>query len=206
MSSSVSLFDIADFIGTAAFAISGTIFGVRKNLDLLGVGVVAFLTALGGGTIRDILADRPPYSITHHEPIFIVLGSILFTVALRLDRRHEFERGPIFILSDAVGLVSFSITGALVGMSAQFNMAGVILLGFLTAVGGGMLRDSLLNEVPAVLTTDFYGSVAILISVGVYFMESQNYFPEYRLLGIFITGLALRLLAHYRGWRLPSIR
>jgi uncharacterized membrane protein YeiH len=201
----MSLFDAADAIGLVSFSISGFLMGVRKGLDLLGIVIAAFLTALGGGVIRDVIVGRTPVAFTESSVLLFVVAGILLVLLLKLHTKEQPERFAIFIVMDSIGLVAFAITGALVGIEAQFNLFGVMLLAFITAVGGGMLRDMMVNEVPIVLTSDFYGTIALLIALLIYICNLLACLGTFTLLIIAITTLSLRLLAYYKKWELPKL-
>jgi len=160
----MSILDIADIIGIASFALSGFLIAVRKELDLLGVVLFAFLTALGGGIIRDIIINQTPVSLKDSTPSLIVISIILLAKFSKIAQKTKPERFKVFIFSDAMGLVSFSITGALVGISNELNFFGTPILSLSTAIGGGVIRDILINEVPLILTSGFYATVSVIIS------------------------------------------
>ena len=197
--------ETAEIIGTVAFALSGFYVAVKDKLDLLGIFIASFLTALGGGLVRDMIADRAPYTFTHMLPSILVITVILVSILLKLHEKSEIEKKLYFIISDTLGLVSFSISGALVGLHVGFNFFGVILLALLTAVGGGVMRDILLNRVPILLTSEFYGSVSLLVGAilfGLYQWDMIGFVP---LMIVFALGVALRLVAYYKSWQLPKI-
>ena len=158
------IFDIAEVIGTLAFALSGYFVGVKEKLDFLGIFITSFLTALGGGIVRDVIVGREPLSFTNPTFPSIVLSIIILATILKLHKKTSLENKSYFILSDTLGLSSFAISGALTGIKYSFSLYGVILLALITAVGGGVLRDILINRVPLLLRSEFYGSVAILIA------------------------------------------
>ncbi len=195
----------ADIVGIVAFALSGFLVGVRHRLDLLGIIVSASLTALGGGVVRDVILDRTPFAFNEYYPAITVLSTIAIALVFRLYRRQQIERQWLFVISDTIGLVAFSITGALLAIGAGFNFFGVIILSFLTAIGGGVLRDILINQVPAVLVSDFYGSIALIVSIlllVLMWLGTLNTFGVAVVAGI---AIALRLLAHYKSWHLPTL-
>lgn len=196
---------VAEILGTIAFALSGFYVAVKERLDLLGVFIASFLTALGGGIVRDTIADRAPYTFTHLFPTLLVIVVLVLSIALKLHHKGEIEKKFYFIISDTLGLVSFAISGALVGLQAEFNFFGVILLALLTAAGGGVMRDILLNRVPILLTSEFYGTVALLVGAIVFMFEKFNMLGAVPLLSVFGFGIALRLLAYYKKWHLPKI-
>lgn len=196
---------VAEIIGTIAFALSGFYVAVKEKLDLLGVFIASFLTALGGGIVRDTIADRPPYTFTHLLPSFLVIGVIILSIVLKLHKKDEIEKTFYFIISDTLGLVSFSISGAFIGIQADFNFFGVILMALITAVGGGVVRDILLNRVPLLLTSEFYGTVSLLIGAILFGFEQLKISGYIAFMAVFVLGTALRLLAYYKQWNLPKI-
>ncbi len=201
----MSLFAAADALGLVSFAVSGYLMGVRKGLDLLGVLVAAFLTALGGGIIRDVMVGRTPVAFTQSAILLLVGAGIAVAWGLRLHTRRRPERFTLFILSDSVGLVAFAVTGALTGIEAGFNLFGVMLLAFVTAVGGGMLRDMMVGEIPIVLTSDFYGTIALLTAMAIYLCDTFGSLGGATLAMVAAGALALRLVAYYRNWQLPKL-
>ncbi|ACZ11905.1 trimeric intracellular cation channel family protein [Sulfurospirillum deleyianum] len=196
---------VAEIIGTVAFALSGFYVAIKEKLDLLGIFIASFLTALGGGLVRDTLADRVPYTFTNLMPTLLVLGVVFFSILLKLHRKNEIEKTFYFIVSDTLGLVSFSISGALIGLQAEFNFFGVVLLALITAVGGGVVRDILLNRVPLLLTSEFYGTVSLLVGAILYLFAQFHISGYIPLMVLFAFGVGLRLLAYYKQWNLPKI-
>jgi uncharacterized membrane protein YeiH len=202
------MFDVviaADILGIFAFALSGFLVGVRNNLDLLGLIISASLTALGGGVVRDVLLGRTPFAFNEYYPALTVIITILFAFAFRLYRREQLERQWLFVISDTIGLVAFSITGALLAIEVEFNFFGVMILSFLTAVGGGVLRDTMINQVPAVLISDFYGSIAIIVSILLLLLVQVNMLNTWGIAAIAGFAIFLRLLAYYKQWHLPKL-
>lgn len=156
---------IADIIGIISFALSGFLIAVHYKLDILGIFISSFLTALGGGIIRDTIANKTPYVFDANLPIMLVIGTLVFSLVFKLHKITNFEGKMAFVISDAIGLSSFAITGSLIAIESDFNFLGVLMLAFLTAVGGGTLRDILINKVPSILVSEFYGTVAIIVGV-----------------------------------------
>src|SRR5262249_24474354 len=156
-------FDLASLAGSLAFAISGFLVGARRQLDVMGIFILAFMTANGGGVLRDVLIGRQPAILGSAEPFWLSGAVTLGCWALGLKRFSGLERNWLFIVTDGIGLVAFGIAGALAGVSTGAGFFGVLTLALLTAVGGGMIRDLLVNEVPEVLRGGFYGSVALLL-------------------------------------------
>ena len=201
----MDLFFIADIIGIIAFAISGYLVAVRNGLDLLGILISSFLTALGGGIVRDVILNTTPFTFKEYYPASTVLIVLTLSFLFKLYKKKEIERKLFFVISDTIGLVAFSITGALLALDAGFNIFGVIILSFLTAVGGGLTRDVLINKVPAVLVTDFYGSIALLVALLLAACHQVNLLNEFSILAIALFSITVRLFAYFKGWRLPTI-
>lgn len=193
-----------DIIGIISFAISGFLISIKHNLDMLGIFLMAFLTALGGGIIRDTIAGRIPYSFVDSILPMTVLITVILSIILKLHQKENLERKELFIMSDSLGLISFSISGALVAIDANANYFGVIILAFTTAVGGGIIRDTLINHVPMVLTKDFYGTVAIIVATVLYILNSFDLLNNILILCVFGFGLVLRILAYKYKWKLPK--
>lgn len=197
--------EIADFIGIICFALSGFLIAVHYKLDILGVFISAFLTALGGGMTRDVLASKTPYVFTDTMPVILVIATVIISLILKLHKIDDLEGKTAFIISDAVGLVSFAITGSLVAIENEFNFLGVLILAFITAVGGGTIRDILINRVPSILVSEFYATVAIIVGLVTYALHIFDLHSIPALIGVFVFGVALRLLAYYEGWHLPTL-
>ena len=199
------MFEVAEYIGIIAFAISGFFVAVRNKLDFLGALISVFLTALGGGIIRDIAVDRTPYTFTHSIPALTILIVMILLILFRFHRRDSIENKLLFILSDSIGLISFSITGALIAIEAELNLTGVLALAFVTAVGGGIIRDVIINEVPFVLKTGFYGTIALLIGLTLYMLDLYDLISFDTIIMVFTVGILLRLVAYYKKWAIPLV-
>jgi uncharacterized membrane protein YeiH len=156
-----------DLIGVAVFSISGALAAGRKHLDLLGVVVLALVTAVGGGTIRDLLLDRHPiFWLAEPAYLLVIVAAALLTVAYA-----RWRAPPAFALlyADALGLALFSVAGAQIAESAGLPVPSGIVLGTVTGAAGGVVRDVLSAEIPLILRRgDLYASAAIL-GTGGYF-------------------------------------
>lgn len=194
----------ASLIGGIAFALSGFLAGVRKNLDWMGLFILSFLTANGGGILRDLLTDQTPLLLRSNEPFLVTLVVMAGGGLLRLKSDHALENRWLFIICDAVGLVAFAVTGSLVALSIHAPFFGVLTLGLLTATGGGILRDILVNNVPEVLHSGFYGSVAILTATAIYTASLASILTPYTVLAISLASVVLRLVAYKHQWKLPK--
>jgi len=203
--STALILQAADFIGVVSFALSGFLTGFRHKLDIFGITLLAFLTALGGGIARDVIVGRVPVSMQDLSLCLIVLATLALSIVLKLHKKTELDQKLIFVISDAVGLAAFSISGSIVAINAELNSFGVAVLSLLTAVGGGMARDMLVNDVPTILKSEFYATIAIIVGIAMYFMNEYNALNLYTIFLLFIFALAIRIAAYIKEWRLPKL-
>lgn len=194
----------ASLAGGIAFALSGFLAGIRKNLDWMGLFILSFLTANGGGILRDLLTDRIPVILQSSQPFLIALAVTLAGSLFKLQRNTAVENQWLFVICDAIGLVAFAITGALVALTINAPFFGFITLAFLTATGGAILRDILVNNIPEILHSGFYGSIAILVAIAIYLLNMGDVLTPLEVLAVFISGVILRLVAHHYRWKLPK--
>lgn len=163
---------LLDLLGVAVFAVSGALAAGRKSLDLLGVAAIAVVTAIGGGTLRDLLLDRHPV-FWIENPIYLVV--ILFSAALTLIYTR-FRKPPnkALLIADALGLAFFAISGAQgVEQTPQLSSMIIVLMGTITGVVGGVLRDVLLAEIPLILRRGNLYATAAIAGVVVYLVLQQ---------------------------------
>jgi len=196
------MFELSEYIGIIAFAISGFFVGIKNRLDMLGILISMYLTAFGGGLIRDTIVHKTPYAFSQNSAPILVFCLFVLLLLLKLYKRKDIENRAWFILSDSIGLVSFSITGALIALEAKYNLMGILSLSFLTAVGGGIARDVIINEVPFIFKTGFYGSVALIVGLFIYLLNLSNLLNSYTLTALFFIGVFLRVIAFYKRWNL----
>ena len=165
MSAESSLLLALDLTGTFAFGLNGALTAVRTaRVDIVGVITLGMITAMGGGIIRDILlGDLPP--ATFRDGLYLAVAAAGAFIAFALGRRLHRLAGLITVL-DAVGLSVFAVTGATKALDFEIGWAQAVILGTITAVGGGTLRDSLIGQVPSVLSTGFY-AVPALVGAGI---------------------------------------
>lgn len=199
------LFLAVSLLGSAAFALSGYVVAVRKKLDIMGIFIVSMLPAYGGGAMRDVLLGRSPTVLSDVTPFLLVCVVILLATVIGLHKKQKFDRQPWFVISDSIGLVAFALSGALMGIAADLSFFGVMVLGFITATGGGILRDILVNETPTLLKSDVYGSVALLTAAALYGLNYIGWANEWSTASVFIAALLLRLVAYRQKWQLPKL-
>ncbi len=192
---------ILDLIGVAVFAISGALAAGRKSLDLLGVLVVAVVTAIGGGTLRDLLLDRHPI-FWIADPTYLLVISVAALVTLVYVRLRR-PPGNSLLIADAFGLALFTIMGARIAETAGLSPVIVVLMGTMTGVAGGVIRDVLSAEVPLILRRDIYATAAIA-GASLYLVVQAVGFERLTATLVGVAAIALlRLLAILRGLRLP---
>lgn len=190
-----------DLIGSFAFAISGATVGVRHRLDLFGVLVLAFAAATAGGITRDaLLGATPPAALS--DPRY--LGVALLAALLTFYRYGQVERlrNPVQMF-DAIGLGLFAVSGAAKAIAHGVGPTGAVLLGILSGVGGGIARDVLVAQIPAVLRRELY-AVAAALGAGIVVIGHALDLPPAPLALVGASAcFVLRFLAIRRGWRLP---
>lgn len=198
------LLNTLDIIGTIAFAISGTLAAQHKHMDIFGVIVIANITAIGGGTLRDLLLGiHPIFWIA--EPSVLIIGSLSALTTIFINRESKRFLTLLYI-SDAVGLAAFVIIGIHRSNLVEATPFIASFMGVLTGIGGGMLRDILCNDVPIVLQKEIYAVAAILGAV-VYFGLLDVYSSQtLATLACVATVLFLRMAGIYWRWALPRIK
>ena len=193
---------ILDLFGTAVFAISGVWVACRKDMDLFGALVLAFVTAVGGGTIRDVLLSATPV-FWINDTLYLLV--ILATVMVAIVGRKWHERSKwIMQVSDALGLAVFVVIGVTKSLSFGVEPMVAIMMGVLTGCGGGAIRDLLAGEVPMVLRKEIYASAAMVGGAVLVFLEPLIQNIDITSVIAATVVLVLRLLALYKDLSLPS--
>lgn len=198
---------LVELAATAAFALSGLMEAARKRLDAVGVCVVAFLAAFGGGTLRDLLLDRRPFFwVQHVEVLWGVLA--LCALAMLFMRQHHFELTEKAIeWPDALGLGLFTASGVHLALNQHLPLLVAVMMGLITGVFGGVLRDMVCNEVPKVFRDHRPYAVCAFAGGWVYAGLVQLQAPGWlALLACVIVTAGLRALALWRNWELPAWR
>jgi uncharacterized membrane protein YeiH len=192
---------VLDLVGIGVFALSGALTGVEKKLDLFGVLALSFTTALGGGIIRDLLIGvAPPATFTDSRYLIVpaVCGVLVFYVHPAVTR----VRRPLMVF-DAAGLSLFAVAGAQKSIDAGLNTPSSIGVGMITAVGGGIMRDVLVREIPLVLHREIYATAALLGATIVAVGDRVSWAPTpVAIIGALAT-FAVRVISKWRGWSAP---
>lgn len=155
----MDVFYLFDILGTVAFAISGALVAINKKFDPFGVFIIAFVTALGGGTLRDILIGNQPVSwMNNNTYVFVIIIAVLIAIAFRNNLKYVSKS---LFLFDTIGLGVFTIIGTEIGINANFNSVISIALGTMSASFGGIIRDILCNEIPVIFRKEIYATACV---------------------------------------------
>jgi uncharacterized membrane protein YeiH len=197
------LLTLLDMAGTLVFAIEGAITAIDSNLDFLGIMVLAFVTALGGGILRDVLIGAvPPQALRDWRyPTVAFGGGLVAFVAMQFVRVIP---NPIIVDLDAAGLALFAVAGAEKALASRLSPLIAILMGTITAVGGGVMRDVLLTHVPAVLRVDVYATAALAGSATVVAGRWLGRPPRSAALAGVAICFGLRVVSVWQHWNLPK--
>lgn len=183
-------------------AMSGALAAGRRNMDIFGVVVIAFVTALGGGTIRDVVLGNFPIGWTQHPGYvyLVILAGLATTVLARF--MHHMKN--IFLMLDAMGLVAFSLIGCNVALQLDYPIVVTIMAGMMTGISGGILRDVLCNQVPVVFRRELYASVSLFVCVLFLGLKAMGMGSGSSTILCFILGFGFRMFALRFNWRLPT--
>lgn len=205
---------LMDFVGTIAFAISGAILGVKKNMDIFGINILAITTACGGGIIRDIIiGDIPPKAF--RDPFYVgvaavVANAIFLWLCLHKHLPHKIVSwyDQLVFWFDTLGLAAFTVDGVMIGINAGYsgNIFLIVFLGFITGVGGGALRDIMAVQMPDILRKHVYAVASIAGGCLMAFLYAYTRQEEIALLSGFIGVVVLRYLAAKYKWNLPKVK
>lgn len=207
------LLTLFDLIGTIAFAISGAFVGVKKQMDIFGVNVLAMTTACGGGLMRDIfIGSTPPRMF--QNPTYAIIALAVANIVFALMYRHEHMPEKLskvydnmLFWFDTLGLAAFTVDGVMVGVEAGFydNAFLLVFLGFLTGVGGGALRDIMANQMPDIFRKHIYAVADIAGGILMILLFHLTGSQRTAMIGGFLLVLTLRNLAKHFHWNLPKV-
>lgn len=199
----MSLFEALDLIGTLAFAISGALTAVHKKMDLFGVLIIAFVTAVGGGTLRDILIGRTPVGwMQDLDYLYIItLGFLLVLVFKGKLLRFKIS----MLLSDTVGLGVFTLIGIQKGLDFGVHPYICVALGTMTACFGGVIRDVLCAEIPVIFRKEVYATICILGGFVFFLLKEWHVADEAVYVITTLVIIFIRLLVVKFKWSLPTL-
>jgi uncharacterized membrane protein YeiH len=195
---------IPNLVGTFVFALSGGVAGVKGRVDLFGLAVLAFAAGNAGGIMRDIVLGRYPagsLSDWRYLAVSVLAAVVVFFWYPDIDRRRR-----LVLYFDAAGLSLFAVTGTIAALSVGLSPVMAPVMGMLTGIGGGMLRDVLVNETPAVLKSELYAIAALAAGLVVVLGDALDW--PWLLTFTLGAGLCffLRMMAIHKGWGLPTAR
>ena len=192
---------------TVAFALSGLIESARKRLDVVGICMVMGLSAFGGGTLRDVLLDRRPFFWVQHAGWLWVLLALCLGAMLFMRARHLEPTERAMLWPDALGLGLFTAGGTQIALDSQMPMMVAVLMGMVTAVFGGVLRDMVCNEIPRAFCDHRPYAVCSFAGGWVMIAAQAGGAPQWvSLVSAAAAATLLRLLALHQDWRLPGWR
>jgi len=207
------LLTIFDLIGTVAFAISGAITGINKRMDIFGVNILAIVTACGGGLVRDIvMGDFPPKMFV--DPFYVAVAAIVANIVFLAMYFHRpipqkfaglYDRG-LFIF-DTLGLAAFMVDGVMIGANFGYedDLFFLVFLGFITGVGGGVLRDVLSIQMPAIFVKHVYALPVIIGGILMVIIHEVTGAWQAAMICAFLLVLLLRVMARHFLWNLPKV-
>lgn len=190
-----------DLLGTIAFAASGALTGVRKQMDLLGVVMLGIVTATGGGVLRDVLMNSlPPFCFKNELYLYLAVGTSLavFIAPHRIEQRRT-----VLLMLDALGLGTFAVIGTTKALTYQLGFFGAVSMGVMTATCGGLVRDVLCNEIPMILQREIYASACIIGCTVLYIGIKAGVSESMAVTASAMIIIAIRGAAILNGWQLP---
>lgn len=196
-------FQVIDILGTIAFAISGVLVAIEKRLDLFGVIIIAFVTAIGGGTLRDLLIGNTPVAwMQNLTYVIVILSSVIFAIVF--VRQLKYLRKSLFLF-DTIGIGLYTMVGIEKGLQAELLPIICIALGTMTASFGGVIRDILCNEIPVIFRKEIYATACILGGLCYFLLAQLPIVDAYANISAILVVVAIRLLAVRFKVVLPSI-
>jgi uncharacterized membrane protein YeiH len=190
--------------GTISFAASGALAGIRKELDIFGVTVIAFVTAIGGGTIRDLLLGHFPVKwLTDFQIILLIIVVSVLTVVFR-KKIEKLDKTLLFF--DTLGLGFFTLKGIEAGLAADLSIVSCLILATITACFGGVIRDIILNEIPALFQKEIYATACILGGVLFFVLKKIHVNNQNTQFVVFVVIILIRFLAIKFNFSLPKIK
>ncbi|MEP0132886.1 MAG: trimeric intracellular cation channel family protein [Eudoraea sp.] len=194
---------LMDLLGTVAFAISGVLVAMEKRLDLFGVFIIAFVTAIGGGTLRDLLIGNTPVAwMLESTYIITIIGTVILAIAFREKLRYL--RKSLFFF-DTLGIGLYTMVGIEKGLNANLLPAMCIILGTITASFGGVIRDILCNEIPVIFRKEIYATACVVGGLSYFLLRKLPLGDEYVYLASILIVIGIRLVAVKYKIALPSI-
>lgn len=189
-------------IGITAEGVTGALAAGRMRMDLFGVATIACMTAIGGGTLRDvILGHYPLVWVKSPQYLLVIVAAALVAVFFADSLMKHFR--TVFLVLDAIGLAAFSVIGARVAMEMGYGVIIAVVAAVLTGAFGGVLRDLMCDRVPLVFQKELYASIAVMAAALYYVLAQLGVAENLNVIVSVAAALSIRLLAIWRGWALP---
>lgn len=197
------MFQFLDIIGTMAFAMSGALTAMNKKMDPFGVFIIAFVTAVGGGTLRDIMIGRTPVGWML-DLIYVYVIIIGFVLAIIFRKKFDRLRTSLFLF-DTIGLGVFTLIGLEKGINIGLHPAICVALGTMTACFGGVIRDILCTEIPVIFRREIYATICILGGIVFFILREFDLDKDVLYLTTSLFIISIRLMAVQFKWYLPTL-
>ncbi|WP_350289006.1 trimeric intracellular cation channel family protein [uncultured Croceitalea sp.] len=198
----MGFFDVLDILGTIAFAISGALMAIKREMDVFGIFIVAFVTALGGGILRDVfIGNTPVWWMGHFYVVHFVSISVFLAIVFR--NKIYFLVKSLFIF-DTIGLAIFTISGVQIGVSANLDPAVSVVLGIMTGCFGGVIRDILCNEIPIIFRKEIYALASLAGGICFIILHSLNFDKNISYISTILLVVVIRVFAVRFGIGLPT--
>lgn len=192
---------LLEYVGIFAFSISGANVAISEQLDLLGIYILATVTAMGGGIIRDVVVSKGVPAFFNNRPAIII---ILLSTTLAIVLKGQWKYKTVFAFIDALGLAAFAISAGLKGLHEDYSMILFLFVSSITGVGGGMLRDMIVNRKPDVFCKEIYCMACIGGEVVLWLL--WNHVPNHLATGIALcTIVGIRMICYFKNVHLPTI-
>ena len=197
------MFQLLDIIGTMAFAMSGALTAMNKKMDPFGVFIIAFVTAVGGGTLRDVLIGRTPVGwMLDLKYAYVIIAAFILSIIFR--KKFDRLRTSLFLF-DTIGLGVFTLIGLEKGINIGLHPVVCIALGTMTACFGGVIRDILCTEIPVIFRREIYATICILGGTVFFLLRKLNLDTDILYLATSLVIILVRLMAVKYKWYLPTL-
>ena len=197
------MFQLLDIIGTMAFAMSGALTAMNKKMDPFGVFIIAFVTAVGGGTLRDVLIGRTPVGwMLDLKYAYVIIAAVILSIIFR--KKFDRLRTSLFLF-DTIGLGVFTLIGLEKGINIGLHPVICIALGTMTACFGGVIRDILCTEIPVIFRREIYATICILGGTVFFLLRKLNLDTDILYLATSLVIILVRLMAVKYKWYLPTL-
>ena len=193
---------IIDILGTIAFAVSGALTAMKKRMDLFGIFIIAYVTTVGGGTLRDILIDATVAWMRDLTFVYVIIGATILAILFR--KKLGYVRRSLFLF-DTIGIALYTVIGVQKGIAAELPPLICIALGTMSACFGGVIRDILCNEIPVIFRKNIYATACILGGLAYFLLLKTSLNTDVVMIVSGSVVITVRLLAVTFNWSLPSL-